>query len=252
MISGIGSSTMASQLFSRLDTSSKGYLEKSDLTSAFSKISSNSSSSSSTSVDDVFAALDSDSDGKVTESEFSSTLAKLQEQLESNFRQSQTQGSQGGHGGHGGMGGPGGAGGPQGAGGMPPPPPANDQGFTQDELKSQLDEIGSSDSQRSSLISKIVDNFSAADSDSDGKVTFQEAMAYDQSTQSTSSSGSSSTSTGSDSSASSSSSSSASSSSSTTSASNSEQEIMFKIMQLMHAYGRPEQSSLSSLLSVSA
>lgn len=66
-------------------------------------------------------------------------------------------------------------------GGMPPPPPpADDAGFTQEELESQLSEIGSTDSKRSSLISNLVDNFDTADADGDGKVSFQEAMAYDQ------------------------------------------------------------------------
>ncbi|TCJ13866.1 hypothetical protein EZJ19_10055 [Parasulfuritortus cantonensis] len=70
---------------------------------------------------------------------------------------------------------------------MPPPPPpsdsedSGDQGYTLEELQAQLDEIGSSDSQRSALISEIVDNFASADANSDGKVTFAEAMAYDQS-----------------------------------------------------------------------
>lgn len=235
MIGGIGNaSQMSSRLFSALDTKSQGYLEKSDFVSAFSKISnsSNSSSSSSTSVDDVFSALDSDSDGKVTESEFASTLSKLQEELDGQFNQMRMQG-QGGHGG------------PQGMGGMPPPPPqGNDAGFTKDELSSQLEEIGSSDSQRSSLISKVVDNFEAADTDQDGKVSFSEAMAYDQSTQQTGTSDSSDTSSASTSAAASS------------SASNSDAQIMFKIMQLMHAYGNPahsgENSAVSSLLSVTA
>lgn len=230
MISGISSSTMASQLFSRLDTSSKGYLEKSDLASAFSKISSGSSSDSS--VDDMFSALDSDSDGKVTESEFSTTLAKLQEELQSNFQQSQHM--------HGGPGGPGGAGGMP-----PPPPPEGDSGFTQDELQSQLDEIGSSDSERSSLISKIVDNFEAADTDGDGKVNFQEAMAYDQSSSSTTSTASTSTS--------STSTTTAATDSTSSSSSASEKRLLQQIMQLMQAYGRPDDSySMSSLLSTSA
>lgn len=232
MISGIGSSNMASQLFSRLDTSNKGYLEKSDLASAFSKIASSNNSSDSTNVDDVFAALDSDSDGKVTESEFASTLAELQ----SNLQQSKMHG--GGHGG------------PQGAGGMPPPPPQNDTGFTQDELQTQLDEIGSSDSQRASLISNIVNNFEAADTDGDGKVSFTEAMAYDQSSQASATS----TSGTSSSSSSSSSTSTGSTSSSTASTSETDdRKIMHQIMQLMHAYGRPEQSTaMSTLLSTVA
>lgn len=224
MISGIGNtSQLSNKLFSALDTKSQGFLEKSDFVSAFSKLASSASSSTgdSTSVDDIFSALDSDKDGKVTKSEFASTLAKLQEELDSQFNQIRMQGG----------------GGPQGMGGPPPPPPADDAGFTKDELSSQLEEAGSG-SKRSSLISNIVNNFEAADSDGDGKVSFTEAMAYDRSTQNSTASDSSSA------------------SNLTSSANNSEAGIMMKIMQLMHAYGADsqEQSSntLASLLSVSA
>lgn len=214
MLSGINqASQMASQLFSRLDTKSQGYIEKTDLASAFSQISTQTGSSPS--VDDVFSALDGDSDGKVTKDEFASVLAQLQEQMDS-------QRMQGAHGG------------PPGAGGMPPPPPpGNDAGFTKEELSSQLESAESSDTERNSLLTKIVENFEAADSDGDGKVSFSEAMAYDESTKAATTSDS----------------------SSSTTASNSDDQIMFKIMQLMHAYGGgqdQEQSGLASLLSVSA
>lgn len=223
MVSSI-SSTSISQLFTRLDTKSQGYLEKSDLVSAFAGISGDNGSSS---VDDVFQTFDSDQDGKVTESEFSSTLAKLQEELDSQFNQMRLQG-QGGQG-------------PQGMGGMPPPPPPQeDSGFTQDELSAQLEEIGSSDSERASFISNIVQNFSAADSNGDGKVSFQEAQAYN--SQSDSTSGTSST-TGT-------------TTSKATTANDSEAQVMFKIMQLMHAYGGLNSdnsaAASSSSLSVSA
>lgn len=214
MLSGINqASQMASLLFSKLDTKSQGYLEKSDLVSAFSQIQSDTSSSS---ADDVFAAFDSDSDGKVTESEFSQTLSKLQEQLDSQFNQMRMEGMNGQA--------------PQGMAGMPPPPPENDARFTQEELESQLDETGSTDSQRSDFISNIVENFAAADADSDGKVSFAEAQAYNESA-------------GQD------------SATSSQSANSSDAEIMMQIMKLIHAYGSSEQSedsSLSSLLSVSA
>jgi Ca2+-binding EF-hand superfamily protein len=220
MVSSI-SSTSISQLFTRLDTKSQGYLEKSDLVSAFAGFSNDSSSSS---VDDVFQALDSDQDGKITKSEFSTTLTKLQEELDSQFNQMRMQGQ-----------------GPQGMGGMPPPPPPqNDSGFTQDELSAQLEEIGSSDSDRASFINNIVQNFSAADSNGDGKVSFQEAQAYN--SQSDSTSGTSST-TGT-------------TTSTATTANNSEAQVMFKIMQLMHAYGGLNNDNSAaasgSLLSVSA
>ena len=225
MVSTISSSTSISQLFTKLDTKSQGYLEKSDLISAFANIGGDNNSSS---VDDVFQALDSDSDGKVSESEFTSTLSKLQEELDSQFNQMRMHG-QGGHG-------------PQGMGGMPPPPPPQeDSGFTKEELSSQLEEIGSTDSERSSFISNVVNNFEAADADSDGKVTFQEAQAYNsQSDSSTASASDSSTTT----------------TAVAYTAANSEAQVMLKIMQLMHAYGsfsdNDSKSALSSLLSVSA
>jgi Ca2+-binding EF-hand superfamily protein len=227
MISGIGNaSQLSSKLFSALDTKSQGFLEKSDFTSAFSKLSSSSGTSStsdSSSVDDLFSALDSNSNGQVTESEFASTLAKLQEQLDGQFNQMRMHGG-GGHGG------------PQGAGGPPPPPPANDAGLTKDELSTKLEEIGSNNSKLSSSLSNIVNNFEAADTNSDGKVSFTEAMAYDQSSKSSASSGDSATPSG------------------TSTNNNGEAKVMMKIMQLMQAYTQQDQSSnaVSSLLSVSA
>ena len=79
----------------------------------------------------------------------------LAEELDSQFDQSRMQNAMSAMGG---------------MGSMPPPPPENDTGFTEEELTEQLSEIGSSDSQRASLISNIVENFDAADTDGDGKV----------------------------------------------------------------------------------
>lgn len=103
----------------------------------------------------------------------------------------------------------------------PPPPPEDDAGFTQDQLSSQLSEIGSTDSERSDLISRIVSNFDKADANGDGKVSMQEAMAYDQSSQSRSTS-SSTTDT---------------STASSTSSSQSDAALMHKLMELARAYG---------------
>lgn len=212
MISGVGSSSQMSQLFSRLDSKSQGYLEKSDLVSAFSAISGTEDSAA----EELFVALDADSDGKVTESEFASTLSKLQEELDSQFAQMRMQGMAGQ--------------GPQGMGGMPPPPPPNDEGFTQEELEAQLTEIGETDSERSSLIADIVSNFEAADSDGDGKVSFQEAMAYKDAQQSASGSAE-----------------------TATAQASSESQVLQQIMQLMQAYGRPDQDeTTASLLSTLA
>lgn len=213
-------SQMASKLFSRLDTKGQGFIEQSDLQSAFSQVFGNAASSQANDASSqLFSALDGDSNGKVTESEFSTGMQKLAEALDSQAFSSR-------------MGG---------AGGMPPPPPPgggqDDAGFTQDELQSQLDEIGSTDSKRSSLISSVVDNFDKADTNGDGKVSATEAMAYEQSTQSSTSGNS--TSTGSASSASSS--------------SQTDAMLAQRLMELMRAYsGDSTTSAASSVLSVSA
>jgi hypothetical protein len=117
-------------------------------------------------------------------------------------------------------------------GGMPPPPPprGNDAGFTKDELSSQLNEIGSSDSERSSLISDIVQNFDEADTDGDSKVSFREAMAYDQSQ--SSSSGSSET-----------------KETAIVATEDSNQKLMMQIMRLMQAYN-PENSEKNAATTI--
>lgn len=247
-------SQMASKLFAKLDTKNQGYIEKSDLQSALSEI--GGSTADTSSVDDVFSQLDADSNGQVTKDEFSTAMKKVSDALDSQFNAMRMNG----FGGQGGQGEQGGMGGAAAAGGMPPPPPGgqggpggpggsggNDSGFTKDELSSQLSETGSTDSQRSALISKVVSNFDKADSDEDGKVSFKEAMAYDQSTKTSSTSSTSSTTSSSDS-----------SSSDTTSSSGTSSDalLMKTIMDLAKAYGnfgqQQSQSAFSSLLSVSA
>lgn len=217
---------MASKLFSKLDTKGQGYIEASDMQSAFNQIFGNAVSSSSSSSDSsaLFNALDGDGNGKVTESEFSSGVQKLAEALDSQAFSSRMAG----------------AGGPGGAGGMPPPPPPDgqqdDTGFTKDELTSQLQEIGSTDTKRSSLISNIVNNFDKADTNGDGKVTRAEAMAYEQSTKNstaTSSTGS----TG--------------STGSTTAANQTDAMLAHRLMELMRAYGTDSTASASATSGIS-
>jgi Ca2+-binding EF-hand superfamily protein len=227
---------MAENLFSQLDTSGQGYIQKADLQSAFDKVSSSgtSSSSSSTNVDDLFTSLDTNSDGKVTKQEFADSLKKLQDSLDQQFQDGRMQMAMQA----------GGTGGMNGMGGMPPPPPpqgGNDKGFTKDELSSQLNELGSSDSKQSSLISSIIQNFDKADTDSDGKVSFREAMAYQQSTNTSGSSQDASSAT-----------SQSTTTSSASSGNNSEAKVMMQIMKLMHAYMTGNSSASSSTLSVSA
>jgi Ca2+-binding EF-hand superfamily protein len=205
---------MADSLFSKLDTSGQGYITKSDLQSALDKASSSSSSSSTTSsANDLFSKLDSNGDGKVTKQEFSDTLKKVAEQLDNQFMNMRLNASAGG------------------------PSSGTDGGFTKDELTSQLSQIGSSGSQRSSTISDIIKNFDKADSNGDGKVSAQEAMAYEQSKASSSSSSSTST-----------------DSASSTSSTDVNAKLLMQIMKLMQAYniGNDQINSPLSTLSVSA
>jgi len=216
-------SAMAEELFSKLDTSGKGYIEQSDLTSALSSLSSSTlSKSSSSSASDIFSELDSNGDGKVTKDEFSTSLKKLADQLDNQFNQARMEGAT-----------------------PPPPPPSDDTGFTKDELNSQLSEIGSSDSNRSSMISDIIQNFEKADTNSDGKVSFKEAMAYDQANNTSSSNSTTSSSTAST----------TSSGSTTTQAT--DQQVFRQLMELLRIYGDNNTSTsgltaLSSKISTSA
>ncbi len=203
-------SKLAEDLFSQLDTKGQGYLEKSDLQSAF-----ESSASGSASVDEVFSSLDGDGDGKITKEEMTSGLTKLAEELDSHFNAGRMAEAMG-------------------AMPPPPPPPEADSGFTQDELSAQLEEAtAAGDTRRSELLDSVIANFDAADSDGDGKVTFAEAMAYQQSQGSGDSAD-------------------------TTSATAGSQEadlsahILHQIMQLMATYGRTGEESASTLVSTSA
>jgi Ca2+-binding EF-hand superfamily protein len=220
MIGSIGSSNAISQwsssLFSKLDTKNQGYIEKSDLQSAIEGLSSTESTSGTASVDDVFSTLDTDGDGKVTQSEMSTSLQNLLDELQSQFSGARM----------------GGSGGPGGMGGMPPPPPpeGEDEGFTQEELTAMAEEIGSGDSKRSSLMSSIAANFEEADSDGNGKVNREEAMAFEQTLQAASASSTESTSE----------------SASTSQNKNAEALVMLRIMQLMQTYGAFEQDGASS------
>lgn len=157
-------SKMADNLFSKLDTKGQGYIEKSDLQSAFDQVSSKSASGAGASVDDVFAALDGDNDGKVTQQEMSDSVKKLADQLDSQF-QSMRMGKGGGMGMMGGM---------AGAGGM-----------AKSDIAGMADSAGNSAQMMDSLLA----NFDTADTDQDGKISAQEAMAFKDSTQTASASG---------------------------------------------------------------
>lgn len=211
---------MAEDIFSKLDTKGQGYIEKSDLQTALNSVSGKSSTSSASSdADELFSQLDSDSDGKVTKSELADSMQKLADALDSQAMSSRM--------GLGGMGHQGGAG------GMPPPPPSGqggpggqDAGMTKDELTSVSSKLAATDSQASSLMSKVASNFDKADTDGDGKVSFKEAMAYEQSSQSDSTSTTSST-TSAD----------TSSTAAASQSQDSQARMLQQLMQLVRAYG---------------
>ena len=220
---------MANDLFSKLDSSGQGYIQKSDLQAAFDKMSSSSSSSATSNVDELFSKLDGDGNGKVTKEEFTDTLKKVADELDSQFANMHMNGGMQADGKGGGMSGmPSG-----GMGGMPPPPPGG--GMTKEQLTSAANETSSSNSEASSALSSLVNNFDEADTDGDGKISFMEAMKYEQKTSSTDSSTSS-------------------SSSSSSSSSDLNAHVMSQIMKLLQTYGAgdDQSGSLLSTLSVSA
>ena len=192
---------MAEELFSKLDTSGKGYIEKADLQTALQSV----STPSSASADDVFASLDGDSDGKVTQQEMSDSIRKLSDALDSQFQDMRMSGAMAGMGSGIQRGG-------------------DDAGLSQEDLTSQLASIGNADSNRADMLSNLLDNFDQVDTDSNGKVSFDETRAYKQSGQSAAA---------------------------TTNAS-SEAEVLMQIMNLAQAYGLGGSNASGASLSVSA
>jgi Ca2+-binding EF-hand superfamily protein len=212
---------MTDSLFSKIDTKGKGYIDKTDLQTAFDQISS-SSDSSSTSVSDIFSALDGDGNGQITKEEMTSGLQTLVDQLDSQFNSART--SQSGN-----------------VNAPPPPPPGKDEGLSKEQL-SKMTSDATSGSQQATELANLVQNFDAADTDGDGKVSFREAMAYKDSTSSSESTSSTTTS--------------ASTSTASGQSLTGDASVMKRIMQLIHAYGalNPDssQSTSSGSLSVTA
>jgi len=160
-------SEVAAQMFSALDTGQQGYLQESDLSDALGAIGSSDGA-------ELFAALDGDSDGKVTQDELTSKLQEIASQLDSSFNAMRTQGMPQMM-----------AGGMQGMGGMPPPPPppqGEDEGLDADQLSAMASSASENgDTTAAERFASLAANFDAADTDGDGKVSFQESIAYEQS-----------------------------------------------------------------------
>ena len=192
---------MAEELFAKLDTSGKGYIEQSDLQTALQSV----PASGGASAEDVFASLDGDSDGKVTQQEMSDSIKKLSDALDNQFQNMRMSGAMAGMGSGIQRGG-------------------DDAGLSQEDLTSQLASIGNADSNRADMLSNLLDNFDQVDTDSNGKVSFDETRAYKQSGQSAAA---------------------------TTNAS-SEAEVLMQIMNLAQAYGLGGSNASGASLSVSA
>ena len=152
--------TLADALFAKLDTNNQGYLSAADLEKVLGTGSASETGGDSA-AQTLFKALDGDSDGKVSKDELSSALEKISAQLGEDRTRSQLGAAAGG----------------------PPPPPGgrpDDEGLSQDQLSSMAAEAPAGSSQASAL-SALASNFDEADTNEDGKVSFQEAMAYQQS-----------------------------------------------------------------------
>jgi Ca2+-binding EF-hand superfamily protein len=215
------------QLFSNLDTSGQGYIDQADLESAFQRVTSTGEAANlttdQTDIEELFTRLDTDGDGKVTEEEFTNTLAEIDEQISNLFSDMRRSDAM------------------QGMAPPPPPPPpesvsgGEDVGFTEEELIAQLEEADGTDTERTTLIENIIANFDQADTDGDGRVNLEEAMAFNQSSET---------------------------SESTTSASSgnlsetnlsSDEKLMLQLMRLVQAYdiGTSSESNSTSSIEVS-
>ncbi|WP_174875320.1 EF-hand domain-containing protein [Vogesella oryzae] len=152
---------MAADLFKQLATNNQGYIQASDLSSALSSV-----GDTTTDGQALFKALDSDNDGKVTQEEVSSALKKIEAQMGDEFNAMRTQGMP-----------------DMMAGGMPPPPPPKDDngGLDQSQLSSLASDAASSgDTSAANRFASLAANFDSADSNGDGKVSFQESIAFEQ------------------------------------------------------------------------
>lgn len=143
-------SSLANSIFATVDTENKGYIDKAALTSALSG-----SDASSSDLDDVFAELDQDSDGKITRNELSSSIDQLSQALAAQFSQSRVDSARNSAGNGG-----------------------DDPGFTREELTA-IAADDRTDAAQSALMTKLAENFDAADTDADGRINGEEAMAYD-------------------------------------------------------------------------
>jgi Ca2+-binding EF-hand superfamily protein len=98
-ISGIGSSTniqkAADNLFAKIDTKNQGYIDASELQTAFSQISSDGQGTP-TDASNFLSQVDANGDGKVTKQELTDSMQKVADQLHAQFSASRISAAQGG------------------------------------------------------------------------------------------------------------------------------------------------------------
>ncbi len=229
--------------FSKIDTENRGYIDQNQLQTAFDQLSSNGSSTGnstrSTSVEGLFKALDSNSDNQLTQQEMTESLQKMAAQLESRVQS--------------------GPSGQPGTSGMPPPPPlggmgspsggmggppggGNGAGPSTSESTTAADGGSQAGSTAAASLNSLAQVFDPADTNQDGIVSMQEAMASQVQP------------TASPSGATAASASSASASMSASQDQTSMTSLMKQMERLMRAYGGSNQSfnSLGSALSITA
>jgi len=213
-VSGSGSwfntSQLASSLFSKLDTKQQGYIDQGELESALSAAPSSPNSTSTSSADALFKQLDTNGDGKITQSELSSGLQNLADALQAQLQQSRI-------------------GNASATSSHRPHHSHADKGLSKDQLTA-IANNPNTDSTRASLFSNLAANFTAADTNGDGKISRSEAISFDQAHPSNS------TTTATTSSPASASSTDSSNTAGSAPNDNSLQ-FMLQLMQLLHAYG---------------
>jgi Ca2+-binding EF-hand superfamily protein len=98
-ISGIGSSTniqkAADNLFAKIDTKNQGYIDASELQTAFSQISGDGQGTP-TDASNFLSQVDANGDGKVTKQELTDSMQKVADQLNAQFSASRVSASQSG------------------------------------------------------------------------------------------------------------------------------------------------------------
>lgn len=148
--SATSESSFVEALLTSMDSDSSGSIDSTEFSSAALAL----ADSDESAISDAFTSLDSDGDGTISSDELSSMLTQMSSSM--------AQGT------------------------MPPPEQSSsgeDAGLSEEEITSMLEDVSSTDSNLASLLTSVSENFSAADADGDGKVTFAEAMSYQQSTE---------------------------------------------------------------------